>query len=150
MKRILLATIALLASVTASAQDGMITLPSPHDVNTTLDRLEAVLGAKGMNVFARIDHAANAESADLALRSTSVLIFGNPKVGTPLMACAQSVAIDLPQKMLAWEAEDGQVFIGYNDPAHLKARHGIEGCDPVLDTVSGALAAFAAAAVADQ
>ena len=150
MKRILLASVALLASVTASAQDGMISLPSPHDVHTTLDRLEDVLGEKGMNVFARFDHAANAAAADLELRPTAVLIFGNPKVGTPLMNCAQSVAIDLPQKMLAWEGEDGQVFIGYNDPGYLKGRHGVAGCDKVLETVSGALAAFAAAAVAEE
>lgn len=144
------AAAAMLASLAASAQDGMIAVPSPHDVSTTLDRLETVLADKGMNVFARIDHAAGAASADLELRPTALVIFGNPKVGTPLMQCAQSIAIDLPQKMLAWEDEDGQVYIGYNDPAFLKARHSVEGCDPVFEKVSGALAAFAAAATADK
>lgn len=146
MKRILLAAVTLVASSLVSAQDGMITLPSAHDVHTTLDKLEDVLKEKGMTVFTRIDHAAGAAGADLELRPTAVVIFGNPKVGTPLMNCAQSVAIDLPQKMLAWEDADGQVFLAYNDPAYLQSRHLIEGCDQVLETVSGALAAFAAAA----
>lgn len=146
MKRRFLAAAALMASTLVSAQDGMIALASANDVHTTLDKLEDVLADKGMNVFTRIDHAAGAASADLELRPTAVLIFGNPMVGTPLMNCSQSVAIDLPQKMLAWEDESGQVFLGYNDPAYLKGRHGIEGCDAVIDRVSGALAAFAAAA----
>ena len=80
------------------------------------------------------------------LRPTEVLVFGNPKVGTPLMLCSQSFAIDLPQKMLAWQDENGKVHLGYNDPTHLKSRHKTEGCDEVLGKVSGALANFAAAA----
>lgn len=135
-----------LLSGTASAQEGLTAVPSPHDVATTLDRLEAVLNEKGMTVFTRIDHAQGAMKADMELRPTQVLIFGNPMVGTPLMRCAQSVAIDLPQKMLAWEGEDGQVMLAYNDPAYLAERHAIEGCDEVLGKVSGALANFAAAA----
>jgi len=139
---------AILAGNSAVAQEGMVAVESPHDVSTTLDKLSAVLESKGMKVFTRINHAAGAESAGMELRATEVILFGNPKVGTPLMKCAQSVAIDLPQKMLAWEDENGQVFLGYNDPMHLKARHNIEGCDPVLEKVSGALAAFAKAATA--
>jgi len=77
-----------------------------------------------------------------------VLIFGNPKAGTPLMLCSQSIAIDLPQKMLVWEAEDGKVYLGYNDPAYLKERHATEGCDEVFEKVSGALSNFAKAATA--
>jgi uncharacterized protein (DUF302 family) len=84
----------------------------------------------------------------MELKPTELLIFGNPKIGTPLMNCAQSVAVDLPQKMLAWEDETGTVYLGWNDPMHLKARHGIEACDKVLETVSGALANFAKAATA--
>jgi uncharacterized protein (DUF302 family) len=75
-----------------------------------------------------------------------VVIFGNPKVGTPLMQCAQSVAIDLPQKALVWEDSDGTVWLGYNDPDYLKQRHSIEGCDQVIEKVKGALAGFAKAA----
>ena len=115
----------------------------------TLDKLSTVLESKGMKIFMRVNHSEGAAGAGLELRATEVLVFGNPKVGTPLMQCAQSVAIDLPQKMLAWEGEDGQVFLGYNDPMHLKARHGIEGCDPVLEKVAGALGNFAKAAVAE-
>lgn len=150
MKYRWIAAFALLVSSTSFAQEGVVAVPSPHDVATTLDRLEAVLKDKGMNVFARLNHAEGAASVDLELRPTEVLVFGNPKVGTPLMNCAQSVAIDLPQKMLAWEDADGNVFLGYNDPAYLQGRHGIEGCEPVLERVSGALAAFAAAATAAE
>lgn len=132
----------------ALAQDGMVTVKSAHDVSTTVDKLEAVLKDKGMNVFARIDHARGAAGAGMELRPTQVLIFGNPKVGTPLMKCSQSIAIDLPQKMLVWEAADGSVKLGYNDPVYLKSRHATEGCDKVFTKVSGALGNFAKAATA--
>ena len=132
----------------AYAQEGVISVQSPHDVATTIDKLTAVLESKGMSIFGRVNHAKNAQNVELALRPTELLIFGNPKIGTPLMNCAQSVALDLPQKMLAWQDEAGNVYLGWNDPMHLKTRHGIEGCDKVLDTVSGALANFAKAATA--
>ncbi len=130
----------------AVAQDGMIAVPSSHDVATTMDKLESVLKSKGMTIMARVDHTANAANVDLELRPTQLLIFGNPKVGTQLMQCSQSIAIDLPLKMLAYQAEDGQVFLAYNDPAYLKARHATQGCDAVFETVSGALGNFAKAA----
>ncbi len=135
-------------SSSAQAADGMITVESPHDVATTVDKLVAVLESKGMNVFARINHAEGAKNAGLELRPTELVVFGNPKVGTPLMLCSQSIAIDLPQKMLAWQDEDGNVHLGYNDPMHLKGRHKTEGCDEVLGKVTGALANFAKAATA--
>ncbi len=137
------------ASGSALAQDGMIVVQSPHSVAATLDKLTAVLESKGMKIFLRANHAEGAAGAGLELRPTEVLVFGNPKVGTPLMQCAQSVAIDLPQKMLAWEGEDGNVYLGYNDPMYLKTRHNIEGCDPVLEKVAGALGNFAKAATAE-
>jgi len=148
----LLAAAGLLAlSSVGHAADGLQSVISEHDVTTTLDRLETVLGEKGMNVFGRVDHAGNADSVELSLRPTSLLIFGNPKLGTPLMNCAQSVAIDLPQKMLAWEDEAGAVHLGWNDPAYLVARHGIEDeqCLAIIEKVSGALANFAAAAAGE-
>ena len=141
-------TVSLGASSVA-AQDGMIKLQSPHDVTTTLDKLTSVLESKGMSVFGRVNHASNAESAGMSLRPTEVLIFGNPKIGTPLMLCSQSVAIDLPQKMLAWEDEAGEIWLGWNDPTHLKTRHAIEGCDEVLEKVTAALSNFAKAAVSE-
>ncbi|MGO1501224.1 MAG: DUF302 domain-containing protein [Marinobacter sp.] len=128
------------------AADGLIAVKSNHSVAATADKLEAVLSEKGMKVMNRINHTAGAETAGLELRPTEVVIFGNPKVGTPLMQCAQSVAVDLPQKALIWEDEEGQVWLGYNDPDYLKTRHAIESCDAVLKKVSGALSSFAKAA----
>ena len=128
--------------------DGMIVVPSSHGVKDTIDKLTAVLESKGMRIMARVNHAAGAESVDLSLRPTEVLIFGNPKIGTPLMLCSQSIAIDLPQKMLAWEDESGKVWLGYNDPMYLKSRHSTEGCDAVFEKVAGALGNFAKAATA--
>lgn len=141
-----IAVVTAIPTKVALGADGLVTVESPNSVSATVDKLVAVLESKGMNIFARINHAEGAKKAGLELRPTEVLIFGNPKVGTPLMLCSQSVAIDLPQKMLAWEDENGQVHLGYNDPMHLKSRHKTEGCDEVLGKVSGALSNFAAAA----
>ncbi len=126
--------------------NGLVTVKSSHSVADTADKLEAVLKSKGMTVFTRINHAAGAKKVGKELRPTELVIFGNPKVGTPIMQCAQSVAIDLPQKMLIWQDAKGDTWLGYNDPAHLKKRHSIEGCDAVLKKVTGALGKFAAAA----
>ncbi|MFK7993513.1 MAG: DUF302 domain-containing protein [Granulosicoccus sp.] len=149
MKAILFAVVALFSIQSAMAQEGLETVESPHDVATTIDNLTSVLEAKGMTVFGRVNHAQNAEKAGLSLRPTEVLIFGNPKIGTPLMNCAQSVALDLPQKMIAWQDEAGATYLGWNDPMYLKNRHGIEGCDEVLQKVGGALANFAKAATSE-
>jgi len=123
--------------------DGLIITRSNHSVTETIDRLEAALQEKGMTVFKRVDHAAGAEKVDLHLRPTQLLIFGNPKVGTPLMLCAQTAAIDLPQKALAYEDDSGQVWLAYNDPAYMAKRHNIEGCEQAIQNVSKALASFA-------
>jgi len=149
MKAITFAVVAFLSIHNAVAQDGLVSIQSPHDVATTIDRLTAALESKGMTVFGRVNHAQNAESVELTLRPTEVLIFGNPKIGTPLMNCAQSVALDLPQKMLAWQDEAGNTNLAWNDPMYLKARHAIEGCDEVLQRVSEALANFASAATSE-
>jgi len=126
--------------------DGLVTVKSSHSVADTADKLEAVLTSKGMTVFTRINHAAGAKKVGKELRPTELVIFGNPKVGTPIMQCAQSVAIDLPQKMLIWQDAKGDTWLGYNNPTYLKKRHNIKGCDAVLKKVSGALGKFAAAA----
>lgn len=149
MRALLLGLFTLFSVQLAIAQDGVSSVESPFDVQTTLDKLTAALESKGMTIFGRIDHAANAEKAGLNLRPTQVLLFGNPKLGTPLMNCARSVALDLPQKMLAWEDEAGITHLGWNAPAYLKARHSIEGCDEVLQKVSGALDNFAKAATTE-
>ena len=130
----------------AFASDGMIKLKSTHDVKNTADRLETVLISKGMTVFARIDHAKGAMTVGTTLRPTELVIFGNPKIGSKLMNCGQTVAIDLPQKALIFEDEKGQVWFTYNNPEYLVNRHGLKGCENVISKIQGALGKFAAAA----
>ena len=108
----------------ALAVDGLVTVASNVGAKQTIDRLEAVLKAGGATIFARIDHAAGAASVNLPLRPTELLIFGNPKGGTPLMQAQQTIGIDLPLKALAWEDAAGKVWLSYNDPVWLAARHG--------------------------
>ena len=136
----------ILFAATAIAADGLIRVKSSHSVKETADRLEKLLKAKGMKVFNRIDHSAGAQGVGIELRPTELLVFGNPKVGAPLMKCGQSIGIDLPQKALIWEDENGTVWLAYNDPDALAARHGIENCRDVLAKVRGALNNFATAA----
>ncbi len=144
---ILLTAAVILLPAGAQAAEGVIVKESNHSVTETIDRLESALSEAGLTIFARIDHAAGAESAGLSLRPTTVLIFGNPNLGTPLMNGAPTVAIDLPQKALAYEDENGNVFLAYNDPAYLAERHGLEGQDEVLARITGALGNFTDAAV---
>lgn len=125
------------------AQDGMVTLKSNYSVDKTIDRLENTLTDNGLTIFKKVDHQKGAASVGMELPATTVLIFGNPKLGTPLMQCAPTVAIDLPQKMLIWEDQDGKVNVGYNSPDYLKKRHSIEGCDQELQKINGALKKFA-------
>jgi len=134
-------------SLFASAADGLVSLKSPHSVQATMDRLESIVEDKGLNVFARIDHAAGAEKVGQSLRPTQLLIFGNPKGGTPFMQCAQSVGIDLPLKALVWEDEAGQVWLGYNAPSYIAERHGAGDC-AVVPKLSKALEGMTKAAVA--
>ncbi len=134
-------------SVSAMAAEGLVVKPSNHSVSETIDRLQAILEEKGLKIFSRIDHQAGAAGADLELRPTELLIFGNPQLGTPLMTSAQTAGIDLPQKALAYEDENGKVHLAYNDPGYLKARHGIKDRDEVLDKIRGALGKFTDAAV---
>lgn len=108
-----------------SSIDGIITLPSPYIVSETLDRLEQILLQKNVKVFARVDHSGEAERVGLHMPSTQLLIFGNPRGGTPIMLAAPLSAIDLPLKALAWQDADGKVWLSYNDPLHLKVRYGL-------------------------
>jgi uncharacterized protein (DUF302 family) len=107
------------------AAEGLTTLPSGFAPSETMDRLEAEVKARGMTVFARIDHAAGAARAGLSLRPAEVLIFGNAKAGTPLMQSSPSIGIDLPLKMLVWEDVNGKVWLSYNEPNWLAKRHGL-------------------------
>jgi uncharacterized protein (DUF302 family) len=146
--RTLLSTLALLmVPAIAQAADGLVSLKSPHSVRITMDRLEAEVKAKGLNVFARIDHAAGAAKVGKTLRPTELLIFGNPQGGTPFMECAQTVGIDLPLKALVWEDAAAQVWIGYNDAAFIARRHEVPGC-AVAANLSKAVTAIAQTVVA--
>ncbi|HHL42502.1 MAG TPA: DUF302 domain-containing protein, partial [Hellea balneolensis] len=106
--------------------DGLITKASHYSVKETIDRLSNAAEAKGLRIFARVDHQANAAAMNLEMPASTLLIFGNPKIGSPLMKASPSVAIDLPVKALAYMGKDGQVYLSYNDPAYLKSRHDIE------------------------
>ena len=130
----------------AYADNGIISVRSPHEVKGTADRLENTLKQKGMTVFIRINHTQGAQKVGKKLRPTELVIFGNPKVGTPLMQCSQSTAIDLPQKALIWEDGEGHVWLSYNDPKYLAERHGITGCAEVIKKIDKALSNFAKAA----
>ncbi len=136
------ALLAALVATNTSAADGVVAMRSPHTARVTMDRVETAAKARGLNVFARIDHAAGATKAGKTLRPTEVLIFGNPQGGTPLMECAQTFGIDLPLKALVWEDASGQVWLGYNDIQFLAQRHGAAAC-PAAQNIAKALAALA-------
>jgi uncharacterized protein (DUF302 family) len=151
MQKIIFTLIALCFSASAFAQmtkaDGLITVTSPHSATQTMTRLEGIVKERGLNVFARIDHAAGAAKIGKTLRPTELLIFGNPQGGTPLMECAQTAGIDLPLKALVWQDEAGKVMLSYNDPEYLAKRHGAASC-PAVENLKKALGGIAQAAVA--
>jgi uncharacterized protein (DUF302 family) len=104
---------------------GIVDRPSSHSVDETVERLKKILEAKGITLFALVDHSGGAEKVGMKMRPTKLLIFGNPKGGTPLMLAAPSIALDLPLKILVWEDNDGKVWVSYNSPQYLKERHGV-------------------------
>jgi uncharacterized protein (DUF302 family) len=129
------------------AADGLTTIPSSCGPKDTMNRLEAAVKAKGMTIFARIDHAAGASAAGLSLRPTEVLIFGNAKGGTPLMQSVQTIGLDLPLKALVWQDISGKTWLSYNDPAWLAKRHGLSGeAEAAVGIITAALHAVATAA----
>jgi uncharacterized protein (DUF302 family) len=112
-------------TMTPDQDRGIVTRQSRHSVDQTVERLEGLLRAKGVTLFAVVDHSGEAAKVGLRLLPTKLVIFGNPKAGTPLMLAAPSVAIDLPLKILVWEDAQGKVWLGYNSPAYLQQRHGL-------------------------
>jgi uncharacterized protein (DUF302 family) len=150
--RVLVPTLALaLLPAAAGAQTvELVTRSSPYSVTETLDRLEAALEEAGITVFARIDHGANAEAAGLELAPMQLLIFGNPRIGAPLMRQAPSIGLDLPLRALAWEDENGDVFLQYTPAAELQERYAVMGQDEVFSRMSGALERFTTEAVAEE
>ncbi len=125
------------------ATEGLITIKSSFGPEETMNRFEAEVRAKGMTVFAHVDHSAGAAAVGMPLRPTDLLIFGAARGGTPLMQAVQSIGIDLPLKALVWQDEAGTTWLSYNDPAYLAHRHGLgESANGPVNAMSGALKAI--------
>ena len=112
-------------AMTSNADTGIVSIPSIHSVEQTVQKLEQMLAAKGVKLFALIDHSGEAEQAGMRMPPTKLLIFGNPQAGTPLMLASPSSAIDLPLKILVWEDSDRKCRVSYNSPAYLQGRHNL-------------------------
>ena len=123
--------------------DGLITVPSSFGPQETMDRLAAEVTAKGMTIFARVDHAAGAASVGMPLRPTELLVFGNARAGTPLMQVDQAVGIDLPLKALVYQDAEGKVWLSYNDPGWLARRHGLGAAAAAVVAMAAGLADLA-------
>ena len=138
--RTLALSLPAVAFVASLAHAEQISVASPHSVDTTINRLASAVEAAGAKIFARIDHAAGAKSVGAELRPTTLLIFGNPALGTPAIQGAQTMGLDLPLRALAYEDESGAVMLVYPDPADLAAEHGLPADAPVIAKMTGALA----------
>ena len=125
--------------------DGLTTIRSRFGPKETMDRLQAEIRAKGMTVFARIDHAAGAAEVGLTLRPTELIIFGNARGGTPLMESVQTVGIDLPLKALVWEDAGGETWLSYNEPSWIAQRHNVANAEPVVSKMAAGLSAISRA-----
>ena len=133
------------------SDDGLVTIESDTDVETSVERVKDAIEANDdLGLMAEFDHEANADSTDHDLRPTTVLVFGNPDLGTPLMQASRTLAIDLPQKLLVMKRADGTVTVSYNDPTYLADRHGLDEGDDRVDTVSDALSSLAAVAAGQE
>ena len=148
MRKYILGFFMLAMVLPAAADNGLVTIKSPHSVVATAEKLVNALKGKGMTVFDVIDHAKGAAGVGIELQPTTLVIFSNPKVGTPLMKCSRTAAIDLPQKMLIWSDDSGQTWLAYNEPGYMAKRHNVAGCDEVVKKITGALGKFSAAATA--
>jgi uncharacterized protein (DUF302 family) len=144
-----LLVLSLLLSSQAQASDDYINKKSPYPVAKTLDRLVKILETKGVTVFTRVDHAAGASRVMIAMKPTQLLIFGNPKLGTPLMNENRMMGLDLPMKALAWEDDAGQVWLSYLKPSVMQQRHGLKN-DAIIQKMTGALDAMTSKAVAAE
>ena len=133
LPRMLMAAFAIAPD--ANAENGIVNVAANHSVSETIDRLESLVKSKQLTVFARIDFSGDAAKAGLSMPPTQMLIFGDPKAGTPLMLTSPSVAIDLPLKALAWQDGGGRVWLSYNAPEYLKRRHGLP--ETLLPNIAG-------------
>ena len=134
---------------TSLANAGLVTLPSSHGADETVERLKALLAKKGIQLFAHIDHAAEAKKVGLRLRPTQVLIFGNPQAGTPLMQSQQTIGLDLPLRVLVWEDEASKVWLTYRRPSNLAQQHHITALDQAVKALDDGLAVLARAAISN-
>lgn len=127
----------------AHSANGVVTVKSQYKFAHTIDRFKTIVEKKGMKIIAQINHSKGANKVGIKLPPTQLMVFGNPKVGAPLMECARGIAIDLPQKMLIWEDRAKQVWLSYNDPAYIADRHNLEPhCRKSLKKIAGALSKF--------
>ncbi len=141
MRKIVFTILALVVNASSglASETGIVSKASKYSVAESLNRLEGVLKSSGMTIFVRIDHAAEAEKVGLQMRPMQLLIFGNPRGGTPLMVISPTAGIDLPLKALAWEDAGGKVWLTYNAASYLKSRHNIRGRDELLKALETAL-----------
>ena len=133
MNKFLLLLLLVSAPIFA-ADSGLVTQPSRYTFSETVSKVEAVLKSKGLIVFAKVDHSGEAEKIGLKMRPTQLIIFGNPKAGTPVMLASPTLAIDLPLKVLIAEDDSGKVSVTFNSPAYLQARHNVK--DDLLKNIS--------------
>jgi uncharacterized protein (DUF302 family) len=131
------------ASNSSDNIDGLTTIQSSFGPKATMDRVETQIQARGLNVFARIDHAADAAEAGLPLAPTNLIIFGNARGGTPLMQSVQTVGIDLPLKILVWQDAANNTWLSYNEPNWIAQRHGVAGAESTIDKMADLLRAIA-------
>ena len=139
MTRFIIAAVLLGLTSFVNADDGMITKSSKFSVKVTLDRLENVLKKKGITIVTRWSHDAGASKANIPLRPTELLLFGNPKLGSHMFTSNQTAGIDLPMKALAWQDDKGRVWLTYNDPAYIAKRHKIDNRPKIVKKMTGAL-----------
>jgi uncharacterized protein (DUF302 family) len=135
----LIAAVVMIPSLAWGGDDRLVAKKSPHSVAVTLDRLSEALQTRGIGIAARVDHAGAAQKVGQALKPTQLLIFGNPKLGTPLMQSNRRIGLDLPLKVLAWEDDGGQVWLAYVKPDVLKSEYSVNGHDDIFKDMTQAL-----------
>lgn len=145
-KKFLIIILLALYALPVLAGSGVVTVPSANGFSETVDRFKAALESKGIKLAFELDHQANGARVDEALGKTHLLLFGNPRLGTPLMRSARTIGVDLPMKMLIWEDADGKTFLSYNDPRFLADRHAIRDNAAIVKKMTGALKMLSASA----
>ena len=148
LRTLIISTTVIALSATAGFAADLLKKTSPHSVSETMDRLEAAVNGAGATVFARVDHTAGAKKVDMDLRPTQLLIFGNPKLGTPAMQDGQTAGLDLPLRVLVYADEKGVVHVAYHAPAGLAATHDLPSDAKYLQMMTGALDKLTGKAVA--